>query len=95
MTSQTALPVVVLTTLYNDLISDPALFTAGLTGNVPRNRKFGGLVMYFCGATAGGAAARSNLGFSGGLAVAGAIQVCVAMGWGVWFEEREGDRDTT
>lgn len=91
VTGQTGLPVIVLTTLYNDLIADPALFTAGLAGNVGRNRKVGGLVMYFLGATAGGWAARSPLGFSGGLAVGCAIQVLLAVAWGVWFEEVEGE----
>lgn len=81
VTGQTAIPVVVLTTLYNTLISDPGLFTGGLTGNVPRNRKFGGLVFYFGGATVGGVAASGQLGFSGGLAVACAIQVAVAVLW--------------
>lgn len=93
MTSQTGLPVVVLTTLYNDLISDPALFTAGLSGNIPRNRKVGGLIMYFGGATVGGVAASSQLGFSGGLGIGCAIQVGIAIAWSVWFEEIKSDSD--
>lgn len=92
VTSQTGLPVVVLTTLYNDLISDPALFTAGLMGNIQRNRKVGGLVLYFCGAVVGGVTASRSLGFSGGLAVACAIQLGVAIAWAVWFEEKADDR---
>ena len=92
VTSQTGLPVVVLTTLYNDLISDPALFSAGLMGNVQRNRRAGGLVFYFCGAVVGGVTASRSLGFSGGLAVAFVIQFCVAIAWAVWFEEKRASR---
>lgn len=89
MTSQIGLPVVVLTTLYNDLIADPSLFSAGLRGDIQRNRKLSGLVLYFCGAAVGGVAARGDLGFSGLLVVACGIQAIVAAGWAVWYEDSE------
>ena len=91
MTGHIGLPVVVLTTLYNDLIADPSLFSfsLGLAGNLQRNRKFGGLLLYFVGAGVGGWAARSPIGFSGGLGVAGAVQVLVAVAWGIWVGEKE------
>ena len=50
MLEMNALPTVVLTTLYHDLFTDPAFFSAGLMGNVGRNRRLGALVFYFGGA---------------------------------------------
>ena len=88
------LPAVVLTTLYNDLASDPALFTAGLMGNVQRNRRFGGLVMYVLGALVGGAFARSSVGLAGALWFTAGIKVFIVGAWLVWKEEgkeEEGD----
>ena len=91
MVQQNALPVVVLTTLYSDLVSDPALFTAGLMGNVQRNRRLGGAVFYFVGAVCGGVAAAHSIGFSGGLAIAGAVQFCVAVSWLAWPAEKSDE----
>jgi hypothetical protein len=86
-----ALPSVVLTTLYNDLASDPALFTAGLMGNVQRNRRFGGLVFYVSGALIGGVFARSSLGFAGALWFTAGIKVMIVIGWLSWREEGKGN----
>jgi hypothetical protein len=82
-----ALPSVVLTTLYNDLASDPALFTAGLMGNVQRNRRFGGLVFYIFGALIGGVFARSSVGFAGALWFTAGIKVVIVIAWLFWREE--------
>lgn len=82
----------VLTTLYNDLASDPALLTAGLTGNVQRNRRMGGLLSYIIGALAGGTFARSSLGFAGALWFTAGIKLLIVLGWLVWREEgKESD----
>lgn len=82
-----ALPTVVLTTLYNDLASDPTLFTAGLMGNVQRNRRFGGLLFYIFGALAGGAFARSSVGFTGALWFTAGLKVLIVIAWLMWREE--------
>jgi hypothetical protein len=87
-----ALPSVVLTTLYNDLASDPALFTAGLMGNVQRNRRAGGLLSYVFGALMGGVFARSSVGFAGALWFTAGIKVLTVGAWLVWREEgKESD----
>lgn len=91
MLEQSALPVVVLTTLYSDLVSDPTFFSAGLWGNVQRNRRISGVVFYFVGAVFGGVAASHSIGFSGGLAIAAAIQFCVAIAWLAWPAEKQQD----
>ena len=84
-----ALPAVVLTTLYNDLMSDPGLLTAGLMGNVQRNRRGLAIVMYFGGAVIGGACARSTLGFAGALWISAALTGCIVLAWLLWNEERK------
>lgn len=88
-----ALPSVVLTTLYNDLASDPALFTAGLTENVQRNRRTGGLLFYVSGALLGGVFARSSVGFAGALWFTAGIKVMIVVAWLMWREEKEKERD--
>ena len=89
-----ALPSVVLTTLYNDLASDPALFTAGLTGNVQRNRRMGGLVFYILGALLGGVFARSSVGFAGALWFTAAVKILIVGAWLMWREEgKESDEE--
>lgn len=82
-----SLPTVVLTTLYNDLASDPALFTAGLAGNVQRNRRVGGLVSYVVGSLIGGAFARSSAGFAGALWFTAGLKVLIVGAWLLWREE--------
>ena len=89
----TALPVVVLTTLYSDLISDPSLFSAGLISNVQRNRRAGGVVFYFAGAMIGGVASSRAIGFSGGLFIAALIQIATAAAWLLWRGESEKKDD--
>lgn len=82
-----ALPAVVLTTLYNDLAADPALLTAGLAGNVQRNRRAGGLVAYVFGALVGGAFAKSAVGLAGALWFTAGIKFLLVVAWLFWREE--------
>lgn len=78
------LPVVVLTTLFGQLMADPDLLKGGLK-NVNRNRKLAGVALYFLGAVCGGvAAAHERLSFSGGLFIAAAMHLVVACGWLRW-----------
>lgn len=88
-----ALACVVLTTLYNDLMSDPGLLTAGLTANVGRNRRLGGAAFYFGGAVAGGAAARSTLGLSGMLWIAGGIKLAIVAAWLLWRADKSSEEN--
>ncbi|KAK5174057.1 uncharacterized protein LTR77_001137 [Saxophila tyrrhenica] len=90
MLDYNAMPCVVLTTLYTDLASDPGLFTAGLTGNVNRNRRAGGAVFYFLGAVVGGAAAAHSIGFSGALWIAAGVHLGIVICWMLWRAEEEG-----
>ena len=86
-----SLPVVVLTTLYADLVSDPSLFSGGLFNHSQRNRRAGGVVFYFTGAVVGGVAASHAIGFGGGLLIAAAIQLATAVVWLLWRHESEGN----
>ncbi len=95
MLEYNGMPCVVLTTLFSDLISDPGLFTAGLTSNAPRNRRAGGAIFYFGGAVVGGACASHPFGFSGGLYVAGGIHILLAVTWLLWRAEPEDKSSET
>ncbi|KAK6429749.1 hypothetical protein LTR95_014102 [Oleoguttula sp. CCFEE 5521] len=87
------MPTIVLTSAYNDIMSDPGLFSGGLTGNVSRNRKLGGVVLYFLGAVCGGALARSQFGFAGTLWTSIIIKLVIAGGWLAWREETKEERE--
>jgi len=87
----TALPTVVLTTLYNDLMSDPGLLTDGLLHNSQRNRRIGGVVFFFSGAVLGGVFVSSAFGFAGALWVAAAVKGGIVCAWFVWKEEVENE----
>ncbi|KAL4725685.1 hypothetical protein ACLX1H_007836 [Fusarium chlamydosporum] len=54
-----AMPTVVLTSLYCDMMSDAKLFTAPLTDNADRNRRALGAVLLFVGAVCGGFLSKS------------------------------------
>ena len=89
-----ALPCIVLTTLYADLVSDPSFFSAGLFGNAQRNRRVSGAAFYFVGAVLGGAAAATTVGFLGGLYIAAGLQAGTAIAWLLWrVDETEVDED--
>ena len=93
MLSLGALPCVVLTTLYADLVSDPGLFSAGLFGNVQRNRRLGGAISYFIGAVLGGVAASHSVGFSGALFIAAGLQLLTVIAWLIWRVDEDQDQD--
>lgn len=94
MLGQNALPAVVLTTLYNDLMADPGLLSAGLMSNVQRNRRAVAIVMYFGGAVVGGACAKSTLGFAGLLWLSAGMTACIVVAWLLWHGERKENDDS-
>lgn len=81
-----AMPTVVLTSLYCDLMSDAALFTAPLKDNKDRNRRVLGAVLLLLGAICGAYLTRSKAGFMGGLWIACVLKVGIAVAWCVWRE---------
>lgn len=83
-----AMPTVVLTSLYCDLMSDPHLLTAGLFEDPDRNRRFISAVMLFVGATVGGALTKSSVGFDGALWIATAVKGLMVLAWLLWREKR-------
>jgi len=89
-----ALPTVVLTTLLNDLMSDPYLLTAGLFSNIQRNRRAAGFAFYFGGAVLGGVMAKSSLGLAGALWIAVALKGAIILLWLVWKEDVGDDSES-
>ncbi|TKA34142.1 hypothetical protein B0A50_00122 [Salinomyces thailandicus] len=85
------LPAVVLTTLFSDLVSDPRLFTAGLFDNPQRNGRFVAVACYFGGAVAGGAFAKSTVGFAGLLWSVAGIKLLIVISWLLWREDEEAE----
>ncbi|KAL9108433.1 MAG: hypothetical protein Q9227_006767 [Pyrenula ochraceoflavens] len=80
---------VVLTSIYCDLWSDPALFTAPLTENLERNRRAAAPVLLLIGALLGGVWAHSSVGLPGALWTAAAIKGVIVVAWLVWKTEPE------
>lgn len=93
MLTYNGMPTIVLTSAYNDIMSDPGLFTSGITGDVQRNRRVGGVALYFLGAVGGGALATSPLGFAGSLWIAGAVKAGIVAAWLAWRGETEEERE--
>lgn len=83
-----AMPTVVLTSLYCDLMSDAQLFTAPLGQNADRNRRFLGAVLLLCGAISGAFLTKSEVGFKGGLWIAVGIKIAMAMAWFFWKQKK-------
>ena len=83
-----SMPTVVLTSLYCDLMSDPNLLTAGLFEDPDRNRRAGGAVMLFVGATIGGALMKTSVGYVGALWLATGIKGSLVLAWLVWRQKR-------
>ncbi|KAL1971317.1 hypothetical protein VTN77DRAFT_269 [Rasamsonia byssochlamydoides] len=83
------LPTIVLTSVYFDIASDPAL-TAGVTENVKRNRRIGSVTAILTGAIAAGWLCRSHAEMQSALWIAGFIKFCIATAWLFWppAEER-------
>jgi len=79
-----ALPTVVLTSLFCDLMSDPDLFTAGLLEDPDRNRRAMGAVLLFVGATISGAVMKTSIGYAGALWIATGIKGAMVLAWLVW-----------
>lgn len=79
-----AMPTVVLTSLYCDLMSDAQLFTAPLGKNANRERRFIGAVLLLVGAIAGAYLTTSDAGFKGGLWIAVGIKVVMTVAWFFW-----------
>ncbi|KAF7548520.1 hypothetical protein G7046_g8652 [Stylonectria norvegica] len=79
-----AMPTIVLTSLYCDLMSDVKLFTAPLTDNADRNRRAAGAVLLFAGAVSGGFLSQSWVGFAGALWIASFLKACIAIAWCFW-----------
>jgi uncharacterized membrane protein YoaK (UPF0700 family) len=87
-----AMPTVVLTSLYCDLMSDAQLFTAPLGENADRNRRTMGAVLLLAGAISGAYLTKSGAGFMGGLWIGFGLKVGMALAWLVWREKREGGK---
>lgn len=83
-----AMPTVVLTSLYCDLMSDAQLFTAPLGQNADRNRRFLGAVLLLCGAISGAFLTKSDAGFKGGLWIGVFIKTVMAVAWFFWKPKR-------
>ena len=83
-----AMPTVVLTSLYCDLMSDAQLFTAPLGQNADRNRRFLGAVLLLCGAISGAFLTTSAAGFKGGLWIAVGIKVVMTFAWFFWKQKK-------
>jgi uncharacterized membrane protein YoaK (UPF0700 family) len=84
-----AMPTVVLTSLYCDLMSDAQLFTAPLPANADRNRRFLGAVLLLAGAISGAYLTRSDAGFMGGLWIGCFLKMGMAGAWLLWREKKE------
>ncbi|KAH7088361.1 hypothetical protein FB567DRAFT_337550 [Paraphoma chrysanthemicola] len=85
-----AMPTVVLTSLYCDLMSDAQLFTAPVRENADRNRRFLGAVALLAGAISGAFLTASKAGFMGGLWIGCAVKMGMAGAWMVWREKETG-----
>ena len=80
------LPTIVLTSTYCDLMFDPALFTAPITQNPKRNRRFISAVALVLGAGLGGVLTREG-DISDPLWIAGGIKIVLAAVWVFWKSE--------
>jgi hypothetical protein len=76
-------PTTVLTSVYCDIASDPAVL-APFGKNIKRNRRFGAVLGILIGGIAGGWLSRSSAGMSSALWLGGAIKLAIAIGWAGW-----------
>ncbi|EJT71094.1 hypothetical protein GGTG_12115 [Gaeumannomyces tritici R3-111a-1] len=79
-----ALTSVVLTSIYCDLFSDPALF--GLY-NAERNRRAAAPLLLLFGAFCGGLMAHSSFGIAGALWTAAMLKTFIVIAWFIWPSE--------
>lgn len=87
-----AMPTVVLTSLYCDLMSDPHLLTAGLFEDADRNRRAASAVMLFAGATSGGALSKTWIGFAGVMWIATGLKAIMVLAWILWKQKKPKER---
>ncbi|KIY00506.1 uncharacterized protein Z520_04191 [Fonsecaea multimorphosa CBS 102226] len=80
------LPTVVLTSTYCDLMFDPTLFTAPITQNPKRNRRFVSAVALLLGAGLGGVLTEGG-DISNPLWIAGGTKVVMGVVWLFWRAE--------
>lgn len=80
------LPTIVLTSTYCDLMFDPLLFTAPLTQNPKRNRRFVSALALVLGAGLGGFLTRDG-DIADPLWIAGGIKILLAAVWVFWRAE--------
>ncbi|KAL1972919.1 hypothetical protein VTN31DRAFT_6461 [Thermomyces dupontii] len=83
------LPTVVLTSVYFDVASDPAL-AASPKENPKRNRRVGSITAITVGAIAAGWLCRSAAEMQGALWISGFIKTCIAVGWALWPAAKAG-----
>ncbi|KAI1029908.1 hypothetical protein LB503_008387 [Fusarium chuoi] len=79
-----AMPTIVLTSLYCDMMSDAKLFTSPINDNADRNRRATGAVLLFAGAVSGGFLSKSWVGFAGALWIAAFLKLCITFAWILW-----------
>ena len=79
-----AMPTVVLTTLYTDLMMDSHLLTAGLFEDPQRKRRAASAIMLFVGAVIGGVIAKSWIGFAGALWIGAFVKGLMVFAWIFW-----------
>lgn len=80
------IPTVVLTSTYCDLMMDAALFTAPITQNSKRNRRFISAIALLFGAALGGVLTRGG-SIADALWIAGIVKVVMAVIWVFWKGE--------
>lgn len=83
------IPTVVLTSVYFDIASDPALGQMPLSMNAKRNRRIGGVIMLLAGAIGGGWLSRTNGGMQSALWLGAGLKLCIAALW--WFWKSDGE----
>ncbi|KAK2731794.1 hypothetical protein FQN55_004451 [Onygenales sp. PD_40] len=81
------IPTTVLTSLYYDLVSDPALLRPIRT-NVKRNRRVSAIIGVIGGAVIGGWLAKSTGGIATALWIAAASKLAVSAIWFAWKPEK-------
>lgn len=86
MLAYNELPTVVLTSTYCDLMLDPALFTARITENPKRNRRFVSAIALLLGAALGGVLTKGG-SIADALWIAGIIKMVMAISWIFWRGE--------
>ncbi|KAJ5620238.1 hypothetical protein N7510_004222 [Penicillium lagena] len=77
------IPTVVLTSVYFDIASDPAIVDKP-TANVKRNRRVGGVVSLLIGAIVGGWLSKSSGGMESALWMAAGLKLVAGCSWLFW-----------